>query len=65
MPINYNDRNARYEIDFYIFQKVLLVTILLFMINITFYHYEKHRPKQKTLTDYYCKNGKHQYHESF
>ena len=43
------DKKGRYKMDSYILYTSLLVTILLFMIAIVFYRYEKHNPKQKIL----------------
>ena len=47
VPITSDDKKVRYKIDCYILRTFLLATILLFMITIIFYHYSKHRFKQK------------------
>ena len=44
---NYNDKKVRYKTDCYILHTVLLAIMLLLIIAITCYHYEKHRSKQK------------------
>ena len=39
VSINSYDKKVRYEIDFYILHKFLLVTVVLFIIVIICYHY--------------------------
>ena len=39
VSINSYDKKVRYKIDFYILHKFLLVTVVLFIIVITCYHY--------------------------
>ena len=48
MSINSYDEKTKYNIDFYIFQAVLLVIILLLIIALICYLYAKHRSKQKS-----------------
>ena len=45
--INSDDKKLRYKMNSYILHKFLIVIKLLFMITIIFYHYAKHRSKQK------------------
>ena len=45
--INSDNKKVRYEMDCYILHSFLLVIILLFIIAIIFYHYAKHKSKQK------------------
>ena len=42
VSINSNDKNIKYEIDWYILHTVLLAIILLLIIAIIYYHYAKH-----------------------
>ena len=45
--INSNDKKVRHKTNCYILHEVLLVIILLLIITIFWYHYAKHRSKQK------------------
>ena len=47
VPINSDDKKVRYKIDCYILHTYLIVIISLLMIINIFYHYTKHRSKQK------------------
>ena len=48
VSINPDGKKRRYKIDCYILHTVLLViTLLLLIITIIWYHYAKHRSKQK------------------
>ena len=42
VSINSNDKNIKYEIDWYILHTVLLAIILLLIIAIIYYNYAKH-----------------------
>ena len=44
MSINSNDKKVREKIDYYILHRILLVTILIFIIAITWYHPTKNTP---------------------
>ena len=44
---NCHSKKVSYKIGFYILHTVLLVNILQFIITIIWYHYAKHRSKQK------------------
>ena len=46
LPINSDDKNIRYKMDYYILHTVLLVIILLFLISFICCHYAN-RSKQK------------------
>ena len=46
---NSDDKTVKYEMNYYILNKLLLVIIILFIITITCYHYIKHRSKQKRI----------------
>ena len=46
---NSDHKKVRYKMDCYILHTVLLVIILSFTIAIVWYHYAKHRSKQKQL----------------
>ena len=46
LPINSDDKNIRYKMDYYILHTVLLVIILLFLIRFICCHYAN-RSKQK------------------
>ena len=46
MSTNSDGKKVRYKKDCYIFDTVLLVIILLFIITIICYHYTKHKSKQ-------------------
>ena len=43
------NKKVRYKMDCYIMHTALLVIILLFIIAIIYYHYVKHRSKQKDI----------------
>ena len=43
MTASSDDKKVRYKMDCYILRTILLVIILLFIINIIYYHYVKHR----------------------
>ena len=45
--INCHNKKVRYKIDCYIYHTVSLAIILLLIITIIYYHYAKHRSKQK------------------
>ena len=45
--INSDVKKVRLKTDCYILHPVLLVIILLFILTIIYYHYAKHRSKQK------------------
>ena len=47
VSINPDGKKRRYKIDCYILHTVLLVIALLLLITIIWYHYAKHRSKQK------------------
>ena len=47
VSLNYDDKKVRYKMDCYILHTFLLVIILIFMIAIICYYYEKHRSKQE------------------
>ena len=46
LPINSDDENVRYKIDYYISHTILLMIILLFLITFTCCHYAN-RSKEK------------------
>ena len=50
VSINFDDKKVRYNTIFFILHTVLLMVVLLFIINIIFCHYAKHRSKHKLLT---------------
>ena len=45
--INCHSEKVRYKIDCYILHTILLVIRLLLIIAIIYYHYAKHKSKQK------------------
>ena len=45
--INFHNKKVRYKIACYILHTVLIVNILLLIITTIYYHYAKHRSKQK------------------
>ena len=47
MLTNSNDKKVRYKMECYTLRTILLMIILLFIIAIKWYHYRKHRLKQK------------------
>ena len=47
MLTNSNDKKVRYKMECYTLRTILLMIILLFIIAIIWYHYRKHRLKQK------------------
>ena len=47
VTINFDNKNVSYKMDF--LHTFLLVTLLLFMMTIIYYHYAKHRSKQKNI----------------
>ena len=49
MSINSDDEKVRHKNDYYIWPRVLLVTILLSIITIICYHYVKHKSTQKSI----------------
>ena len=49
VSINSDSKKLRYKIACYILHTVLLVIILLSIITNIFYHYAKHRSKQKDI----------------
>ena len=49
VSINSDSKNVRSKIDCYILHGVLLVIVLLLIVTIICYHYEKHRSKQKSI----------------
>ena len=53
MLTNSDDKKVRYNMDFHILHKVLLVIILLFLITIICCHYAKHKAKLKNIM--WCK----------
>ena len=45
---NSDDKKVRYKMEYFILHRILLVTILLFIVTIICYHYAKHSSKQKS-----------------